>query len=253
MYRLADLQRRFAAALADAALPIPVASPARRFDIHRNTVQAGIVGVLEARYPIVKRLVGDGFFLTMARDFLQRSPPKSPILMLYGDGFANFIAGYAAAADVPYLADVARLEWQQHEASNAAEAGAISSADLAAVPIGRVGDVRLRLHPSLRLFSSAFPALTIWQLNVASGGVAPAKLAAAPEYALILRPRLEVEIRRIDAAMHTFCTSLQSGVTLGAAVEAAMALSDHFNVQQSLAGLIAMGAVAGYDLAVERR
>lgn len=245
---LAELQQRFAAALADPAEAPPVASSARRFAIHRNNVRAGIIGVLEARYPVVRRLVGDDFFMGLARAYLDAEPPTSPILMLYGSGFPAFVDSFDGTADVPYLADAARLEWLQHEAFHAADATAIGSSDLAAIPPERVAGVRLILHPSLRLLASPHPALTIWQMNSGPGDVPPAKLAAEAEHVLILRPALDVELRRIDAAVHAFCTALQDGSCLGNAVDLATSHSSTFDVQRTLAGLIAMGAIVGYDL-----
>ena len=244
---LEDMQRRFAAALTDPTIPPPVGSP-RRFGVYRNNVRAGILGVLEARFPAVKRLVGDEFFLAMADAYARREPPASPILMLYGVGFPAFITGFEPAADVPYLADVALLEWLQHEAANAADAASIGAAELAAVPPEQVAQLKLRLHPSLRLFASAHPALTIWELNSAPGEVAPRKLEPGPEHALLLRPALSVEIRRVPAPFHAFAAALQAREPLAGAYEAAMSHADHFDLQQALAGLITMGAVAGYDL-----
>ena len=245
---LAELQRRFAAALADPAEAPPVTSSAQRFAIHRNNVRAGIIGVLEARYPVVKRLVGDDFFLGLARTYLEAEPPTSPILMLFGSGFPDFIDSFDGTADVPYLADVARLEWLQHEAYNAADATAIGSAALAAIPGDQVAGVRFEVHPSLRLLASPHPALTIWQMNSSPGEIQTTKLAAEAEHILILRPALDVELRRIDAAFYAFCTALKDRSCLGDAVEAATLHSDSFDVQRALAGLIAMSALIGFDL-----
>jgi len=247
---LREFQKRFAAALADPALAPPAGS-VRRFGVHRNNARAGLLWVLEARFPAVKRLVGDEFFRAMTEAYIANDPPTSPILMLYGAGFASFIAGFAPAADLPYLADVARLEWLQHEATNAADANPIGAAELAAVPPADVPGLRLRLHPSLRLFASNYPALTIWELNASPGEVEPQKLAHAPEWALLLRPALTVEIRRIPEAFHAFVVGLLAGEPLAIAVEAAASTVDHFDVQQCLAILISIGAVAGYDLCTD--
>ena len=243
---LEDEQRQFAAALADSTLAPPAGS-AHRFGVHRNNVRVGIAAVLAARFPVVKRLVGDDYFTGMAAAYVQAEPPMSSILMFYGGGFANFIAGFEPAADVPYLSDVAQLEWQLHEASNAADSESIGAVELAGVPPSAVPGLILHLHPSIRLFSSAFPALTIWELNTNPGDVEAQKLAATAEYVLLLRPRLDVEIRRVSPAFHSFCATLQSAAPFAAAVEAALARDDHFDVRQSLAGLISMGALTGYD------
>lgn len=242
---LDDEQRRFAAALADPALSPPAGSQ-QRFGVHRNNVRAGIAAVLEARFPAVKRLVGGDFFTAMAAAYAQSEPPASPILLLYGGGFPAFVDGFEPASDLRYLGDVARLEWLLHEATNAADAASIGSDELAAVPPAEVAELRLRLHPSLRLFSSRHPALTIWKMNAAPGEIATRRLAADAEQALLLRPTLDVEVRRIDEPFHAFCAQLQQGSALTAAFEAAVSRSDHFDLQHSLAGLISMGAIVGY-------
>lgn len=245
---LADLQQRFAAALADPAAAPPVTSSARRFAIHRNNVRSGIIGVLEVRYPVVKRLVGDDFFLGLSHAYLDAEPPTSPILMLYGSGLPAFIDNFDGTADVPYLADVARLEWLQHEAFNAADAIAIGSAALATIPAERVADVRFAVHPSLRLLASPHPALTIWQMNSGPGEVQPTRLAAEAEHVLIVRPALAVELRRIDAAIHAFCGALRDRRCLGDAVDIAISQPGTFDVHRTLAALFAMGALVGYGL-----
>ena len=247
MPSLAELQQRFAAALRDPRLHAPVASSARRFAVHRNNVAAGMAGVLEARFPAVKRLVGDEFFRAMAATYFEQHPPRSPILMLYGQTFPAFLSGFEAVADVPYLADVARLEWLQHEAYHAADAAPIGSAELAAVAPGRIAGLRLVLHPSLRLYASAFPTLTIWKMNAAPGDIAPAKLAAEAQSAVVVRPGLGVETHRVDEPTHAFVAALQAHRTLAEAIEAATVQSGGFDFQTTLARLITMGGLSGFD------
>ena len=89
-------------------------------------------------------VINGDFFAAMAAAYVEHEPPASSILMLYGAGLAGFIAGFEPAANLPYLADVAWLEWLIHEAANAADAASIGSAELAAVPIESVANLRLR-------------------------------------------------------------------------------------------------------------
>ena len=84
-------QHEFAAAVADALAPEPSglttargAPDPKRFAIYRNNVVAGLVGVLEQRFPVTRRLVGDEFFRGMGRAFVAERPARSPVLMEYG-------------------------------------------------------------------------------------------------------------------------------------------------------------------------
>ena len=77
----------FAAALIDPSLPPPAfalgrnATPdAKRFAVYRNNVAVGLIGAIEARYPVTRRLVGDDFFRAMAGAFVasrSRARPRS--------------------------------------------------------------------------------------------------------------------------------------------------------------------------------
>src|SRR6516162_1267690 len=85
-----DTQSRFAAALLNNGRGIPQglaswsgAEPVQRFVIYRNNVAHGLARALAARFPACVRIVGEEFFSAMARAFIERHPPRSPILLAY--------------------------------------------------------------------------------------------------------------------------------------------------------------------------
>jgi hypothetical protein len=81
----------------------------RRFAVYRNNVVASLSEALEVAFPAIAKLVGNGFFRAMAGIFVRAHPPRSPLMMLYGAEFPDFLATFAPVAHLPYLADVARL------------------------------------------------------------------------------------------------------------------------------------------------
>src|SRR5680860_545523 len=100
MQPLNELQTGFARAVidADAAVPPPVTShtgrrPSKRFNVYRNNIHASLISVLQGRFPAVARLVGDEFFAALARVYISKQPPRSPILMEYGETFSRFLEG----------------------------------------------------------------------------------------------------------------------------------------------------------------
>ena len=112
-----DVQREFADRLYRPDAPAPSAiAPTRagqslkRFNVYRNNSAQSVAEALGAAYPVVRRLVGDAFFMAMARVFIGQNVPKSPVMLTYGTNFPEFITGFAPAVSVPYLADVARFE-----------------------------------------------------------------------------------------------------------------------------------------------
>src|SRR5207253_290805 len=122
---------------------------AERIAIYRSTIQANYRKALAATYPVVMRLTGAPFFHAAVDAYAVAMPSASGDLNVYGDRFGEFLAHYAPAANLPYLADVARLEWAIDEASRAPDAarepGAVIAA-LSAARADRLPALRLRLE-----------------------------------------------------------------------------------------------------------
>jgi hypothetical protein len=248
MTQFTDIEREFAGAVLDAEAAVPAGLtrksggvPARRFGVYRNNVYAGLIGLLAGRFPVVARLVGEEFFRAIARIYVEREPPGSAVLIRYGEGFANFIAGFAPASSLPYLADIAALEWAWHKAYHAADAEPLALQELAAVT-NRAGEAVLSFHPSLGIVRSSYPIVSIFEANVQSGEPLPVQLSNA-EDALVARPGLEVEIRRLPAGGARFVLALQEGHSIGEAANAALTEAPDFDLTANLAGLMGSGVI----------
>jgi hypothetical protein len=243
-----ETQKAFAGAVLDADAAVPASltrkvkgAPARRFGVYRNNVYAGLIDLLAGRFPVVARLVGEEFFRAMARDYVEREPPSSAVLLRYGAGFSDFIAGFPPAATVPYLADMAALEWLRHSAYHAADAAPLPLEALASAA-DRAADAVLTLHPSLGVVRSSYPIVSIYELNAESGDVPHARLAGS-EDALVTRSGFEVEIRRLPDGGAPFILALKDGKPIGEAAILALRESSAFDLKANLAGLMASGAI----------
>lgn len=250
MRRFADLQREFAGAVLDpeAAVPAPVSRkaggvPSRRFGVYRNNVYASLIDVLAGRFPVVARLVGEEFFRAMARIYIESEPPRSAVLLRYGRSFPDFVASFPPAASLPYLADMARLEWAWHAAYHAEDAAPVPLAELAGA-VERAEDAVLTLHPSLGVVRSPYPIVSIFELNTQGGDVPPTRLEGS-EDALVVRSKLEVELQRLPQGGASFILALKAEKSLGEAAAIALDEAPGFDLEANLAGLLASGAVVG--------
>jgi hypothetical protein len=237
----------FAQALADPARPPPTetrgresAPDARRFAIYRNNIAMSLIGALEARYPVTRRLVGDTFFRAMARAFVACNKPHTPVILHYAAGLGDFIAQFEPALDVPYLADVARLENAWVEAYHAADAVPLMLDALGALDPQTIGGTKFAFHPAASLLRSDHPAASIWAGHQGEGE------AKAPDHwrgeeILVTRPATEVSVRILPAGGYAFAHALQTGATLGEAH--ARVNSEGFDPGGHLVGLVAAGAL----------
>lgn len=243
---LAELQAGLAAALAggDAALPDGWLAPgaAVQLDIHRNHRTASLRAALAATFPVVGRLVGTAFFARLAADFVAAHPPGSPILAAYGAALPEFIEGYAPAAALPYLPDMARLEWLLNAAYHSAPAPALERHALAGLPEAALSALGFELQPGLAYLDSRHEIDRIWRANQAAG-----------EGRVTLgRAGARLEIRRLGAdsafaaltpGAFAFRRSLHAGAGLATAMGEGMAAEGGFDPGGALAGLFDDGLV----------
>jgi hypothetical protein len=213
-----------------------------RFNIYRNNVMVGLRRALEDVFPVVRALVGDEFFAAMAQTYIRAHPPESPVLMKYGFGFDAFIQDFDPARSVPYLADVARLELARLAAFHAADHASLTIHALRDIPDAAIESLRLGAHPSAHLYSTDHPAVSIWQAHQGSGPVSLRDLPHGPQYAMVVRPGLDVAVIPLEYPVYEFGTLVFAGVPLGIALDSV----DLANLDptQVLQNLFATGAVA---------
>jgi hypothetical protein len=217
------------------------ADPQKRFDIHRNNIFAGLIETLRRRFPVVLRLVGEAFFADTARRFIEQNPPATPVLSEYGGDFARFLEAFEPVRGLPYLPDIARLEWLRAYAYHAADADPMTAQALTQIPADRIGETVLRLHPSAGLLISDYPVFSIWETNTADKIVRPIGPDMPGESVLVLRPVLEVRVMHLWPGADLFLRAIVSGSGLAEAADAG-ARSAGFDLAGTLGALLAAGA-----------
>lgn len=250
---LRDLQTSFRAAVLDDDPAIATALvsdriPAdRRLGIYRTNTFGSLTEVLKAAYPVVCRLVGDPFFRAMAHAHIKAHPPRRPHLLSYGGDLPAFIAGFAPARSLPYLPDVARLEWARNEAYFAADAPPLDAAGLQQVPLDHYPKLTFALHPAIRLVASPYPVQRIWEVNQTDDDkVAPVDLNQGGQRVMVARRGGSVIQTGLEAGEHALLLALIQGRTLEYAAGAGMTADADFQLQPVLAAHLAAGTFVGF-------
>ncbi|MBX9778534.1 MAG: DNA-binding domain-containing protein [Xanthobacteraceae bacterium] len=253
MTRLTDFQQGFATAMLDVALPPPCSirgagfgSVARRFDIHRNRIATNLVQTLAERYPVTRRLIGPESFAAMAQLYTVHNPPRSPVLLDYGDTFPLFIRSLGRFPSIEYLADISDLELSLSRAYHAADAAPVSVDAFAQLSPDFLEDLVLSFHPSASLVASRFPIVSIWEAYRSEDEGQLVTLWAA-EAALVARPDDEVRVWLLPSGGHAFLANLMKGATLAEATHAAADAAPDFDLIANLEMLISSRACIGID------
>ena len=255
MPSLRELQLKFAASLIDPAggyVDAQVeakATPApERIGFYRNNVVSNYRATLRAVYPVVERLVGATFFDRAADRYMRVHPSPSGDLNRFGEHFADFVETWPPVHHLPYLADVARLEWCIEESFHAADSASVQPAALATVPPDRQAFLTFDLHPSCRLLVSEFPVLRIWQANQPDASIGAAvDLAEGGEFLLVRRTGHDVAIESVDHGSFCMLSLFAAGRRFEEAWRYADSVQPGFDVVAFLQSHVPGGTFANFD------
>ena len=243
---LARFQDAFAQALlapeSAAASEVAALTAQPAFAVYRNTVMKGCIDALQANYPAVTRLVGEEWFRAAAAIHVREALPTDPTLLNYGAAFADFLARFEPAAELPYLPGVARLDRYWTEAHAAPSRDALDPAAIAGLTREALAGTVLQPHPAARWewFANA-PIYTIWSRS-RGGEALNDNLDWRPEGALLTRPRDAVEWIVLDAAGCAFLDVCATGGTLASAAQAALNVQGNADLERLMFTLLAAGA-----------
>lgn len=199
---------------------------------------------LAAAYPTVAPLLGDEAFAALARAYWHAAPPQRGDIAQWGAALADVIRADAQLAGEPYLADVARLDWAVHVATQAADAQAPSG--LQRLADGDPAALVLRLQDGTALVESAHPVVAIWQAHRRDDAdrFAPVRAAFAAgvgETALVQRCGWRTEVVALAAPAARFTAAVLRGRPLADALAAA---GDGFDFATWLVDALRSGAIA---------
>lgn len=218
--------------------------PAPRLAVHRNNVVGSLVDALADNFPVTERLTGSEFFRAMAAVFVRSHPPQSPILAHYGAEFPAFIANFGPASGLPYLADLARLEFAWVTAYHAADASALD-----ATALGRalstpeaLHELRFAWHPSLQVLGSPYAVVSLWAAHQNEEDFAGLVIDHT-EQAIVLRDALEVVVLPVAPGAACFAHLSLNHAPFGEAVAQAFAVDTSFDPGATLALLVSHHAL----------
>lgn len=221
---LYELQRSFLAALFDAhngsALEELIVAPNEgsaqaALRIYRDSVLGGLGKALAEVYPVCKALVGARFFHAMGARYALQTPSRSPDLDDFGEAFARFLAGFRPVSGLPYLPDVARLEWAWHRAFIAPDDGPLDLEALGRVTAQDRGRILFRLPQAAALVASRYPIHRIWEVNQKDyEGAGTVDLDQGGVRLLVWRKGLAMHLDLLSGGQWRVLAGVRQGMTL---------------------------------------
>ena len=182
---------------------------------------------LASNYPTVQALVGHESFAQLARALWRRRHPARGDLGWFSEALPDFLDQDELLPDVPYLSDVARLDWVVSRAEVAADVDA-DPQSFHALALDPAHKLYAVLAPGAELLGSSWPVATVWQahheaVHAADPFVAAREAIAArrAECAWVWRAGWQVRVERASPQSAAFVRSLLRQDSLGEALDQA--------------------------------
>ncbi len=240
-------QSLFTAALLSPETPPPSGlqdgrgrSAERRFSVYRNNVTVSLIDALHEGFPAISSLLGKENMDGLARIYLRQHPPTSPLMMLYGAEFPEFLAGVPQLSHLGYLADVARLELALRHAYHAADVPGIRAERLAGLSPEALMGARVSVAPAVSVLRSDWPVLDIWRFASQSGEPTPREHA---QNVLITRPEFDPIAQSLPPGGALWIEAVLSGATIGDAYDTVLDRVADFDLSPTLSLLLNGGAI----------
>lgn len=215
--------------------------------VYRNARLVILRNALAGAYPVCRALVGEDCFDAIVRETLAVQSSTSPNLHRYGDALPDVIAHSPLADSVPYLADVARLEWRVHWAHYAPDACTeVPDADALGALLAQPADaIRAGLIDGAWWMASAWPVVSIWRAHQPGATVALADIDPSRGEAAIVTVREQrVVVLDVDASAAAFLAACDTTSSLQDALTQTLRDCAGFDLTACLSHLYHTGLLA---------
>ncbi len=205
-------------------------TPQLQLKIYENSIQNGLINALGQIYPVCQLITGENFFYPMAQQFVLEQPSSNADLAEYGKSFTDMIANYKHASSIPYLADIARLEWAYHRAFHARDQAPLNLQGLQGNTSEALLQCVFTLPESHCLLQSSYPVDKIWQAHQ-TAPINTLHINTHPRYFYIFRNSYSIHIDRLTQQQWKFLTLIEQQQTFEQVCEK---LDDNANITELL-------------------
>ena len=182
---------------------------------------------LRETYEAVHHALGDRRFGELAEAYATQHPSADYNLSFIGRHLEQFLKTSPLTDALPFLPDLARLEWHISLAFHAAEQPPLNPSTLANIPAEKWETATLTFQPAVSVVASAWPILDIWQARARPHEAVSIEVVDRPQQVLVSRRALEVHCELIEARQCAVLEGLLAGRSLGQVLgEVASALGE---------------------------
>ncbi len=187
--------------------------------VYADGYVARIREALAEVYEAVRHLVGEQAFTELAIAYAEARPSTDYNLSFVGRGLPGFLVGSPLTSRLPFLPDLARLEWLPGSGFHAFDAAPLEPRAITGRSLDEWAAMRVRFHPSVGCLASAWPVLDLWEARQQPRHTINLLLLDRPQQVLVCRHDERVRCDGVSREEADLIAQLLAGRPLGAACE----------------------------------
>jgi hypothetical protein len=220
-----------------------------RLNIYRNTVFTNLREALRTMFPVINKLVGEDFFAYAADEYIRRYPSPAGDLNQFGEHLAAFFAEFELASTLPYLSDVAKLEWLAHKVYHASMHSGLAIDQLGTVDPALYGELHFSLNSTSALLHSEYPIQRIWQVNQPNYEGDPVVDLNAGGVSLLIERRASlIELQSLSIGEWLLLTTLAADKDFSTACHHALLAEPDLDLSSTLMKLVAQATLVDFRI-----
>lgn len=138
----------------DSLLAPSTFTPAQLINLYRNNFIISLKQLLQQLFPVTQTLVGHDYFVQASGQFIHQCALKEAHLNHYGSQFVSFLEQLKALKTMPFVAQMARLEWHLDRISHIHYEPHFDFTGLAQVAADNYLNIQFNLASSCQLLTS---------------------------------------------------------------------------------------------------
>lgn len=222
MNTLSRLQSRFqdylfasADGIQDDIVSTEKVSAKARLEIYENGYHYRLIDAIAATYPVILAYLGSDEFERLSRDYIKQHPSTFRSIRWFGDKLADFLLLHPDYQEMPYLSELAKVEWISALVFDAPDSEVMTFEAMQAIPPESWATMRLTPHASLYCLSFSWNVVDIWQAITYDRAV-PEPVKSEQQCSWLLwRKELDNQFCSLDDSESWAINAMLQGVSFG--------------------------------------
>lgn len=189
-----------------------VLSAKERIEIYSDAYISRITEALRIDFEATHQTLGEMDFLKLVQDYLYEHPSTSTSIEEVGLRFSEFIETFNTRDEVPFLAELTKLEWIMIESFYADDLLPFDINSLNTIDPSQWEKVKLNFDNSLKLLKTNWPVHKAWEAR--KRDITP-EIKPFPNYYLVYREDYQVKLKGINETEFNLLLMAKNGHSIG--------------------------------------